>query len=494
MATENRALIYQKVPTEFPIPGEHLTIEKVPFDEHVPDGGVTVQSLYTSFDPYMRGGMRPNTVKSYRPPYETGKPLPSLSILKVLKSNNDKFKPGDVVLGFMPIQEYVTLSAEAAQGLRPLENPLGLSDLRYFLGALGMPGLTAYSSLMEIGKPKKGETIFISSAAGAVGQVVGQIAKHEGLKRLAPEGLDIYYENVGGEHLEAAIDAMNDFGRIVACGMISQYNLKPEDRYPVKNIFLTVSKRLTIRGFIVSDPGMGDKWANEHRERVSQWIKEGSFRPMTYETAGIENAPKGLAGFYLSMASIIRPSAPALRQTCITFSSSARRAAFYSTKSPFAAIATVKPVQLQKKNGSMKIAQFHATSKRDILPPEPQVVKGTVNDAAPIPPTSPTHGSYHWDFERLVAISLIPLTITPFAAGSLNPVTDAILCGALVLHSHIGFQALIVDYLPARRVPKTRALCVWALRLATLTVAVGLYEFETNDVGITEAIKRIWKA
>ncbi|WEW54721.1 hypothetical protein PRK78_000144 [Emydomyces testavorans] len=194
------------------------------------------------------------------------------------------------------------------------------------------------------------------------------------------------------------------------------------------------------------------------------------------------------------MVSVIRPSAPALRQTCFAFSSPARRAASYSTKSPLAAITTVKPVQLQKKNGSMKVVQFHATSKREILPPEPQTVKGTVNDAAPVPPTSPTHGSYHWDFERLVAASLIPLTIAPFAAGSLNPVTDAVLCGALVLHSHIGFQALIIDYLPARRVPKTRALFNWGLRLATLTVAVGLYEFETNDVGVTEAIKRIWKA
>lgn len=142
----------------------------------------------------------------------------------------------------------------------------------------------------------------------------------------------------------------------------------------------------------------------------------------------------------------------------------------------------------------MKVAQFHATSRREILPPEPQVVEGTVNDAAKVPPTSPTHGSYHWTFERLIAASLIPLTVAPFAAGSLNPVTDAVLCGALVMHSHIGFQALIIDYLPSSRIPKTRAFAKWGLRAATLTVAVGLYEFETNDVGITEAIRRIWTA
>ncbi|WEW54722.1 hypothetical protein PRK78_000145 [Emydomyces testavorans] len=336
MATENKALIYQKIPTESPIPGEHLTIEKVPFDADAPapDGGVTLQSLYTSFDPYMRGAMRPSHIKSYRAAYELGKPIPSLSILKVLKSNTDRFKPDEIVLGFMPIQQYISLSADAAKGIWPLENPLGLDDLRYFLGALGMPGLTAYSSLLEFGKPKKDETIFISSAAGAVGQVVGQIAKHEGLRvigsvgsddklnyilkdlgfdagfnykkekpadalnRLAPDGIDIYYENVGGEHLEAAINSMKDFGRIVACGMISQYNLKPEDQYPIKNLLMVVSKRLSIRGFIVSDPGMGDKWSKEHRERVSQWIKEGSFKPMISETVGIDNAAKGLVGLF----------------------------------------------------------------------------------------------------------------------------------------------------------------------------------------------------
>jgi len=141
-----------------------------------------------------------------------------------------------------------------------------------------------------------------------------------------------------------------------------------------------------------------------------------------------------------------------------------------------------------------QIVAFHASAKKQILPPLPQVVQGTANDAAPIPPHSPTHGSYHWTFERLVAASLIPLTVAPFATGSLSPVMDSVLCAAIVIHSHIGFQACIIDYLPEKRVPKTRALAKWGLRAATLTVAVGLYEFETNDVGITAAVKRIWKA
>jgi succinate dehydrogenase (ubiquinone) membrane anchor subunit len=106
-----------------------------------------------------------------------------------------------------------------------------------------------------------------------------------------------------------------------------------------------------------------------------------------------------------------------------------------------------------------------------------------------VPPASPSHGSYHWTFERLVSAGLIPLTIAPFAAGSLNPTTDAIL-----IHSHIGFESMVIDYIPVKRLPKTRVLFWWGLRLATVVVGVGLYEFETNDVGITEAIKRIWTA
>jgi len=180
------------------------------------------------------------------------------------------------------------------------------------------------------------------------------------------------------------------------------------------------------------------------------------------------------------MASIMCPSASMLRQSCL-----------FATNPPLAAWNLAR---LQRKNGTMKIATFHTTSRREILTPLPQVVKGNVNEAAPVPPTSPTHGSYHWTFERLVTASLVPLTIAPFAGGSLNPVMDAVLCGALVIHSHMGFQALIIDYVPQHRLPKTRAFMKWGLRVATLTVAVGLYEFETNDVGVTEAIKRIWKA
>lgn len=117
-----------------------------------------------------------------------------------------------------------------------------------------------------------------------------------------------------------------------------------------------------------------------------------------------------------------------------------------------------------------------------------------VNDPAPMPPPSPSHGSYHWTFERLIAAGLVPLTVAPFAAGSLNPTLDALLCASLLVHSHLGLQAIVIDYLPKSRMPSIRRAVEWALRAATLLVGVGLYEFETNDVGLTEAIKRIWKA
>lgn len=118
----------------------------------------------------------------------------------------------------------------------------------------------------------------------------------------------------------------------------------------------------------------------------------------------------------------------------------------------------------------------------------------TVNDPAPVPNPSAAHGSYHWAFERLLAAGLVPLTIAPFASGSLNPTLDAVLCGTLLLHSHLGFQSVIIDYFPKRSHPGLQRGLFWALNLATVTVGVGLYEFETNDVGVTEAIKRMWKA
>ncbi|KAH9209686.1 CybS-domain-containing protein [Leptodontidium sp. 2 PMI_412] len=193
------------------------------------------------------------------------------------------------------------------------------------------------------------------------------------------------------------------------------------------------------------------------------------------------------------MASIARPAM--LQKTCLNVAS--KRAFSTKLSSSFPAInkssSTVSRKVVRKAfakdaPGAMRVAAFHASGRNSILPPLPQVIQGTV------PPANPSHGSYHWTFERAMAVALVPLTIAPFASGSLNPTMDAVLCATILLHSHIGFESCIVDYIPTHRLPKTRKLAWWALRAGTVLVGVGLYEFETNDVGVTEALKRIWVA
>ncbi|KAI8631296.1 hypothetical protein F5Y19DRAFT_26075 [Xylariaceae sp. FL1651] len=329
----NKTLIFKKVPEGFPVPGEHLAVEDRDFDHEAPapNGGITIEILSASYDPYLRGKMRPADVASYSPPFEINGPIVNTVAARVLKSANPNFAQGDLILVFAPLAQYAVIPDPAKAGARKLQNPHGL-DIDLFLGPLGMPGLTAWSGLYKIGKPKKGETLFVSSAAGAVGQVVGQIAKHEGLtvigsvgsdekvdfvtkdlgfdaafnykkekpadalKRLAPKGIDIYFENVGGEHLEAALDAINTNGRIPVCGMIGDYNTPIEKRYGIRNTFQIVAKALEVIGFLVFSPGYGDVYFKEHQENVQKWIAEGSFKPKLHITDGIDKAAEGFVG------------------------------------------------------------------------------------------------------------------------------------------------------------------------------------------------------
>ncbi|GAB7330069.1 hypothetical protein MBLNU13_g01748t1 [Cladosporium sp. NU13] len=143
---------------------------------------------------------------------------------------------------------------------------------------------------------------------------------------------------------------------------------------------------------------------------------------------------------------------------------------------------------------SIPRATFQTSAARHILPPLPQVIKGGMNDAAPTPAPHPAHGSYHWSFERAVSVALVPLTAIPFAAGSALPLVDAGLISMLILHTYMGFQSCITDYFPTWRVTKFRKLCDWLNFLAIFVVGWGWYEFETNDVGLTEGIKRVWTA
>ncbi|KAI9805873.1 MAG: hypothetical protein M1825_000487 [Sarcosagium campestre] len=330
---QNKSLIFKALPDGWPVAGETLVIETTDFDvdQAPPKNGLTTRNNYMSYDPYQRGRLRKPEIKSYSPPYIIGQPINNAGIATVLKSDNAKFKPGDVVEGNIPAQEYSSLPENLVASFKKFENPLDL-DPTLFTGALGMSGLTAYSSFYDIGKPKRGETIFISAASGSVGQIVGQLAKHEGLrvigsvgddakldfikrelkfddgfnykkedpfsalKRLAPEGIDIYYENVGGVQLDAALASMKLYGRIIASGMISQYNLKPGEQYGVKNLMNIVGQRITIRGFIVYDKDMGPKYSEEHQQKMQRWIIDGTFITKQTITEGMDNAIDGFLG------------------------------------------------------------------------------------------------------------------------------------------------------------------------------------------------------
>jgi NADPH-dependent curcumin reductase CurA len=329
---QNKSLVFAKVPERTPVPGEHLKIEDRGFDldQQAPKDGLAVQTLYVSFDPYLRGRMREQHVKSYLPAFPLGEPIISFSVFKVLKSNNSNWSEGEYGTGVLPVAEYNAIDGESVNSppgifaINKITRTDGI-DLSYYIGAMGMPGLTAYTSFYDIGQPKKGETIYISAASGAVGQLVGSLALHEGLrvigsvgsdeklsfiqelgfegwnykkekpsdalKRLAPDGIEIYYDNVGGEQFEAALDSIKNFGRIVACGQVSQYNLPAGEKYGIKNTELFFGKQLSMRGFLVAQ--YEPKWYDELKEKVGDWIAEGEIKPRQTFTEGMDNAAQG---------------------------------------------------------------------------------------------------------------------------------------------------------------------------------------------------------
>jgi NADPH-dependent curcumin reductase CurA len=332
--TQNKTLVYKKIPTGLPVAGEHLVIEDRPVDiETAPEGGLVLELQYASFDPYLRGKMRDTSVKSYAPAFEINDAIINGTLGKVIKTDNSEFAEGDIVTAYLPIAEYVRVEKETIPkvSLRKVQNPHNL-DLGLFLGPLGMPGLTAWSGLHEIGQPKKGETIFISSAAGAVGQIVGQVAKREGLTvigsvgddakldfitkelgfdagfnykkespkdalpRLAPNGIDIYFENVGGDHLEAALTNLNNGGRVPVCGLISEYNTPAEKREGVKGLINLIAKQIKMEGFLVAHPQFGPKYYKEHQESLQKWLGDGSVKAKLFITEGIDNAAEGFIG------------------------------------------------------------------------------------------------------------------------------------------------------------------------------------------------------
>ncbi|SES99284.1 NADP-dependent oxidoreductase [Stigmatella erecta] len=287
------------------------------------EGQILVCNLFMSVDPYMRGRM--NDVKSYVPPFQVGQPLDGGVVGQVVHSKALGFEEGDFVSGPGGWREYHVAPANQYMKVDP-----GVGSLSAYLGVLGMPGMTAYVGLLDLGKPQAGETVFVSGAAGAVGGLVGQIAKLKGcrvvgsagsaekvkhlreelgfddafnykdgpvaqaLERTCPEGIDVYFDNVGGEHLEASIGKMKNYGRIVLCGAISQYNATAPAPGP-RNLMLAVARRLTLQGFIVSDERHQERRPDFLRD-VGGWLREKKVKEVETVVEGLDKAPEAFIG------------------------------------------------------------------------------------------------------------------------------------------------------------------------------------------------------
>lgn len=287
----------------------------------IDDKQCLIRNLYMSVDPYMRGRMR--DIPSYIPPFQIGKPLEGTAVGRVIESKHPDFAEGDLVLSMQGWREYF---ASDGRGLQKV--PETAAPISTYLGVLGMPGLTAWVGLLDIGKPKKGETLLVSAAAGAVGSVVGQIGKIHGcrvvgsagsdakvkhliddlgfdaafnykteklsdaLDRTCPDNIDIYFENVGGDMLQAALDKMNLFGRIPVCGMISQYNNETPQPGP-SNLAYIIGKRILLQGFIVSD---SMQRTPEFIAEMGQWLAEGKVRYRETMVKGVDKAPGAFLG------------------------------------------------------------------------------------------------------------------------------------------------------------------------------------------------------
>jgi NADPH-dependent curcumin reductase len=286
----------------------------------VRDGQVLRRTIYLSVDPYMRGRM--STRKSYAEPAKLDEPMVGSTVSQVVESKNPRFKQGDFVLGYDGWQTFAVCDGKGLRKLNPAEAPIS-----WALGVLGMPGLTAYVGLLDIGQPKEGETVVISAAAGAVGSIAGQIAKIKGcravgsagsdekcafvvndlgfdacinyktenlgdaLKAKCPKGIDVYFDNVGGPMLEAVLKRINVHARIPLIGLIAHYSdSKPA---PGPNLQSILVNRALIKGMIIFDHF--DRMPDFLRD-MSQWLREGKIRCREDIIQELENAPRAFIG------------------------------------------------------------------------------------------------------------------------------------------------------------------------------------------------------
>ncbi|MGA8902775.1 NADP-dependent oxidoreductase [Bradyrhizobium sp.] len=303
---------------------ENFRLEELPIGQPGP-GQMLLRTLWLSLDPYMRGRM--SDAPSYAKPVGIGDVMEGGTVSEVLTSNAPRFAKGDIVVGRTGWQTYALSDGSGLQKVDPGRAPISAA-----LGVLGMPGMTAYVGLLEIGKPAVGETVVVAAASGAVGSVVGQIARIKGARavgiaggpdkcrfvieklgfdacidhrapdlaaRLAsacPKGIDVYFENVGGAVFEAVFPLLNPFARIPVCGLISMYNATSLSPGPILLPHLMraiLTKRLTFRGFIVSD--FAARYGDFVRD-VSAWVGERRIKYREDIVEGLENTPRALIG------------------------------------------------------------------------------------------------------------------------------------------------------------------------------------------------------
>lgn len=289
------------------------------------EGQVLLRTIWLSLDPYMRGRMSDGP--SYAQPVPVGGVMEGGTVCEVIDSKSPGFAKGDIVLAH---SGWATHAVADAKPLRKIDPSLG--PISTAVGVLGMPGMTAYTGLLDIGQPKEGETVVVAAASGAVGSAVGQIAKIKGaravgiaggkekcdyvkkelgfddcldhrdpdlaakLKAACPKGIDVYFENVGGEVFEAVFPLLNAFARIPVCGLIAQYNAfeaPPTPKWATAMMRHVLTKRLTIRGFIVSDfAGRRQEFLRE----MSEWVRDGKVKYKEFVTEGVESAPEAFIG------------------------------------------------------------------------------------------------------------------------------------------------------------------------------------------------------
>jgi NADPH-dependent curcumin reductase CurA len=322
MANKNRRVTLAARPEGLPKESDFQLVEG-PIPEPA-EGEFLVKIDYLSVDPYMRG--RISEAKSYAEPVAVGELMVGGTVGTVVRSRHPDYQEGDVVVGYWGWQEYAVSDGQGVQRFDVPDVPMS-----YALGVLGMPGMTAYFGLLDIGRPKPGETVFVSGAAGAVGSVVGQIAKIHGcrvagsagsqqkidyllgelgfdsamnyretddyqaaLEQVCPDGIDVYFDNVGGKLTDAVFHHINIGARIVVCGQIDQYNATRPPRGP-RILWHLIVKRARVEGFLVFD--FAPRFPEAQRQ-MAEWIRQGKIQYQETVVDGLENAPKAFIGLF----------------------------------------------------------------------------------------------------------------------------------------------------------------------------------------------------